>query len=89
MLGFLFSPRDGSDSSLFLVFGALSQVAPAQVLPENLTVWAHLGTGAGLLTRPGWSVNMSLSKLPEVVKDRKAWCATVHGVEKSQTRLSD
>ena len=31
------------------------------------------------------SVDMSLSKLQEMVKDREAWCATVHGVRKSQT----
>ena len=35
------------------------------------------------------SMNMSLSKLPEMVKDRKAWCAAVLGVTKSQTRLND
>ena len=33
------------------------------------------------------STDMSLSKLQEVVKEREAWCATVHGVTKSWTRL--
>ena len=35
------------------------------------------------------SIHMSLSKLWEMVKDREAWRAAVHGVTKSQTRLSD
>ena len=36
-----------------------------------------------------YSVDMSLSKLREMVKDRDAWRAAVHGVAKSQTRLSN
>ena len=35
------------------------------------------------------SLNMSLSKLREMVKDREPWCAAVQGVTKSRTQLSD
>ena len=36
-----------------------------------------------------YTKHVSLSELQELVMDREAWCATIHGVTKSWTRLSD
>ena len=35
------------------------------------------------------AINMNLGKLQEMVRDREAWCAAVHGVTSSRTRLGD
>ena len=35
------------------------------------------------------AVGMNLGKLQEMVRDKEAWCATIHGVAKSRTQLDD
>ena len=69
---------------------------------EELTHWKRLWCWEGLGARgegydrgwDGWmaiteSMDMNLSELWELVVDREAWCAVIHGVTKSQTRLSN
>ena len=67
---------------------------------DSLEKILMLGKIEGRRRRRGWqrirwldgitdSMDMSLSKLRETVKEREAWCAAVHRITKNQTRLSD
>ena len=74
-------------------FGHLMQRADS--LEKTLRLGKIEGRRRRERQRMGWldgitdSMDMSLSKLQEIVKDREAWRVAIHGVTKDQTQLSD